>query len=223
MIEYRGAFQREVLPRTLPEIERKLQRRRWNWVAPLALASAVGAVVLLVRPRVPPEPAFGVKGAPTLKLFVQRSSPAGAEVVEVRDGDALRPGDALRFEVQPGSERFLLIASVDGEGGVTMIHPAGGAASAPLPPNERFVQPGSTVLDAARGPERAFALLSREPLSRDAVKAALAALADEGAEAIRGTHSLPGVAADVQLSILWEKSPAPSEAVEQGGGTTTSP
>jgi hypothetical protein len=205
MREYRAVFEREVLPRTLDSVERRIERRRWRWAAPLALVSAVGGLALfLVKPRQAPESDIGVKGGATLKLYAHR----GSEVRELKDGELLREGDELRFEVQPGGERFLLIASVDGHGDVEVIHPSGGATSAPIAPNQRFRLPGSIVLDSAPGPERAFAFLSPTPLPASAVTKALAALAAEGPGALRAAQAVPGVQA-TQLSIHWEKSARP--------------
>jgi hypothetical protein len=63
------------------------------------------------------------------------------------------------------------------------------------------------VLDAAPGPERVFALLSREPLDAAQVKRELARVGAGGAAAIRGTRLL-ALSADEQPSVLFEK-PAP--------------
>jgi hypothetical protein len=202
-------FRSEVFPRTAPTIERKLAGRGWRgpwrWVAPLALAPALAVLSLTLRPHPRShsavEPAFGIKGAATVRLFAQHQG----HVTEVRDGDTLEPGDALRFEIQPGGLAYLLVGSVDGAGEAGIIFPASQPESARIDPMAQFALPGSAVLDASPGPERAFVLLSARPISAEAAKAAMRRLAQGGPTALRAATVLPDVGADAQLSVLWEK------------------
>jgi hypothetical protein len=199
-------FRREVFPRTAPEIERRLARRRWRWLAPLVLAPAFAVLLLTLRPK-PVESDFGnignigIKGAATLRVFAQ----SHGSVSEVREGEELAPGDALRFEIQPGGLPFLLVGSVDAAGQVGILFPLDGRESGPIDPMAVFAVPGSAVLDAAPGPERAFALLSRRPIAAEAVEASMRALAQRGPAALRSAMGLPGLGANSQLTLHWEK------------------
>ena len=70
---------------------------------------------------------------------------------------------------------------------------------------ERVEPAGSIALDAARGPERIYAILSDQPVAAADVVARLREVAAGGAEAIRATRTLP-IAARAQLSLVFEKA-----------------
>ena len=192
-------FAESVFPRTLPALEaRRPPRRSWRLVLPLALA-ATAAVVLFVRTPPPDGPRFQPKGEGALEVFALR----GGEPFPVRDGTALRAGDRIRFGVAPGDARFVLVASVDGRGNVSVYQPSTPVAAGGEP---LVILPDSIVLDDAPGPERVFALFSDRPVDEPAVTAALAAVGAAGADAIRGTTRLP--LSYTQASLLFEKPAA---------------
>ncbi|XXF76175.1 DUF4384 domain-containing protein [Myxococcaceae bacterium GXIMD 01537] len=201
-------FQAEVLPRTLPRLRERAApspaRRPWlAWLVAPALALA-GVALVLLRPGPGEEenPAYGYKGGPVLRVAVKHGDTVGT----VADGARLSPGDALRFIVEPAGHAYVLVASVDGAGAVSVYHPYGGTHSARLPETSGTVTlPGSIVLDAAPGPERLWAFFSREPLARADVEAALRPLAAAGPAGLRrATAPLP-VAASTQSTLLLEK------------------
>lgn len=204
----RAHFEAAVLPRTMDMVEQRARRRFWHrslarWSLLPALAAAA-ALVLVVHGRdVPsaPEPELGIKGAATLRVFVQRSGRG----VQVRDGDRLAPGDQIRFVVQPGGARYVLVASVDGTGNATIYFPYDGRESGRIADDPRIELPGSIVLDAAAGPERIYALFSREPVRAETVKRRLGAIGARGPEAIRHEKRLD-VAGVGQASLLFEKA-----------------
>lgn len=206
-------FESDVLPRTLPRLRERLEprpRRRWvMFLAPVALAAASLATVILVKPLgpsvdSPSDPLYGVKGGAVLRVHARHD---GA-VFQAKDGERLSAGDALRFTVVPAGLPYLLVVSVDGTGAVSVYHPAGGTRSAALPEAGHVPMelPGSIVLDAAPGPERIWALFSREPLRREDVEPVLRTLAAKGPDAVRATRLLPVPAAQAQDSFLLEKS-----------------
>jgi hypothetical protein len=225
-------FRAEVSPRTLPRVlaatatatgGRAARLRRWwstvgagmRWAvlgAPVAagLVLAVGTFGLTGqrstgRPAtVDEEPAVSTKGRPALHLFVRR----GERVFAPRSGEALAPGDAVRFVVEPRGHRYLLVVSIDGAGKVSVYHPFQGEVSAPLGADPRVELPGSIVLDRAPGPERIFALFSDAALSAAAVRESLERTAAGGHERIRREHELPlpGIEQD---SFLFEKAESP--------------
>lgn len=192
-------FTESVFPRTLPAVEaRRKPPRSWRLVLPLALA-ATAAVALFVRRPTPEPPQLQFKGEGALQVFAHR----GGESFPVRDGTALRAGDRIRFGVVPGHARFVLVASVDGRGHVSIYQPSTPVASGEAP---LVTLPDSIVLDDAPGPERIFALFSDRPVEERAVTAALAALGAAGADTVRGTTHLP--LSYTQASVLFEKSAA---------------
>jgi hypothetical protein len=200
-----ATFTREVLPRTL---DRLAPRRAapWRILAPAFAVSGLATVLLVVwfvrRAPVPPtaDDDLRMKGALTFQVFASR----GDQVFAVRDATRLAAGDKIRFVVGAGEARYVLVASIDGAGHATIYHPYGGARSAPAPVQPTDL-PGSIVLDAAPGPERVFALVSREPLAAGDVARTLEALGERGAAAIRATPTLdlPGV---TQASVVFEKA-----------------
>jgi hypothetical protein len=158
------------------------------------------ALLLWLRPRteVANEPAIAIKGGPSLRVFARRQG----RVTAVRPRTTLHAGDEIRFAVEPAGLHYLIVASVDGAGKATVYFPYGGIASQPV---SGGTLPGSIVLDDAPGPERIFALFSRQPLAAAEVTGALVELGRRGPDAIRAARQL-SVAA-TQLSLVFEKVP----------------
>jgi hypothetical protein len=196
-----ATFTREVLPRTLERL--RPRPSAWRIFAPAFAVSALATVLLVVwfvrRDKPVVDDDLRMKGALTFQVFASR----GDQVFPVRDATRLAAGDKIRFVVGAGEARYVLVASIDGAGQATIYHPYGGARSVPAPVQPTDL-PGSIVLDAAPGPERVFALVSREPLDAGDVARALEELGKRGAEAIRSTPALelPDV---TQASVVFEK------------------
>jgi hypothetical protein len=195
----RARFSERVFPATLPKILGR--RQRW-WRRPLvfAVAPALAALALVVWLRPAEESLVAEKGGPTLQVFARRAG----RVSPVKPRAVLQAGDEIRFVVDPAGLSQLLIASVDGDGKVSVYFPYGGTGSAPVRPGRNEL-PGSIVLDASRGPERLFAVLSAEPIEAAPVTRALGELGRRGPEAIREARRLP--LSTTQLSLVFEKSP----------------
>ncbi|MBI3182718.1 MAG: hypothetical protein HYZ28_11325 [Myxococcales bacterium] len=203
--EDKAHFQRFVFPRTVAKVEERARtwalpdrlRGYWKmWIPALGMAAAA-ALVFVTAPssQTEDEPYIGVKGV-SLPLFeVVASRPEGSQF-QVKDGTRLRPKDRIRFVVEPAGARFLLIASKDGQGNVTVYHPYGGQQSAPVQPGKREL-PGSIELDEVLGRERLVAVFSDSPISAERVK-------DELARA-DSPHLIPGTRALV--SLLFTKEP----------------
>jgi len=197
-----ATFTREVLPRTLERL--RPRSSPWRIFAPAFAVSALATLLLVVwfvrrSPTAAPDDDLRMKGTVTFQVFASR----GDQVFPVRDATRLAAGDKIRFVVGAGEARYVLVASIDGAGQATIYHPYGGARSVPAPVQPTDL-PGSIVLDAAPGPERVFALVSREPLDAGEVARALEALGKRGATAIRSTPALdlPDV---TQASVVFEK------------------
>ncbi len=212
----RARFARDVFPRTENEVlarassalGRERARRVWVFAALPAIAAAA-AIVLAIAPgggsphveHPSSDDYVGVKGDASLRVIAKRRN---GEIVELVDGARLHPGDGLRFIVEPAGQRFLIVASIDGEGKASLFYPTSGTSSAQLPPGGRVELPGSIVLDDARGRERIYALFSKAPMPTASVLDALSSLGKGGPSAILETRSL-AVPADVQRSLLIEK------------------
>jgi hypothetical protein len=196
----RRRFAEQVFPRTLPEIERRLgPRPRWGlWLGAFAVAGAAVAILpFLVDPKPHVEdPAWQVKGPGALKVFGRR----GDRVIAVEDGARLRPGDQLRFAVQPGDARFVLVGSADGRGRASLYYPS---VAVGVDAGQAQLLADSIVLDDAPGPERIFAVFSDRRLEDREVEALLKQIAAGGAEAVRRTHRLP--LPFPQASLFFEK------------------
>lgn len=200
----RAHFSAYVMARTAP-----VAPRRWAlWLALPAVAAAVALLALALRdpageraPELAPE--LAIKGGPTWHVFANRDGRTFA----VHDGTPLAAGDRIRFAVAPAGARYLLVASIDGAGAVTIYFPYGGSESAPLAAGVQVELPGSIVLDAAPGPERMFAVFSDEPIATAAIARQLRAIGNGGADAIRSTHSLAVARARAQTTVVFEKAP----------------
>ena len=172
----------------------------------LVPALSMTVLLTLVLPRVLPGRGergsdLGIKGDAALRAVARR----GNQNLAVEPGVILRAGNLVRFEVEGAGWPFVLVASVDGEGKAVVLYPFEGDKSMSLSNEHRVVLPGSISLDAAKGPEQVFALLSREPLRSSDVLPALEELGQRGAETIRATQTLPIEGAGRQLTVLWEK------------------
>ena len=179
------------------------RRRRRRWLVATPLLAAAAALLVYLDARRPDAADLVAKGGPALVAYARHAG----EVHVVRDGETLHPGDQLRFAVVP-DHRFLLIASIDGAGQVSVYFPFNGSESGAISTHVRTELPGAVTLDETLGPERVFALFSARPISSSIVAAALRDIgASPGsADAIRRARHLP-VAADRQVSVLLEKTP----------------
>ncbi|HJZ87291.1 MAG TPA: hypothetical protein VKN99_19090 [Polyangia bacterium] len=199
-------FTQAVRPRTLPDVRRRLTRRRFRlWQLSVIAAPALAAASVMLAMRVHwahqegAAPAVGIKGPAALRLFVRR----GTRVFDASDGRDLRPGDAIRLVVPPAGEPYLLVASVDAQAKASIYWPFGGAQSGRIDPKARFELPGSITLDPA-SPERIFIFYSRKPLLAEDVLTLLRSLGARGGEAIRTTERV-AVPAEQQTTLLLEK------------------
>ncbi|HEX4449258.1 MAG TPA: DUF4384 domain-containing protein [Kofleriaceae bacterium] len=197
----REHFSAQILPRTQP----RKARPSWLVFAMPAFAVAVAVAVVALRPRphvvAAPPPELAIKGDATWQVFANRNG----QTFTVHDGARLEPGDRIRFAVIPDGAHYLLVASIDGAGTVSIYYPFGGSESAALPAGDRSLLPGSIVLDAAPGPERMFAIFSDEPVVADQVADQLRAIGAGGADAIREPHALTIANARAQTSTVFEK------------------
>ncbi len=164
--------ERRELYERVPRLELGEARPRPSWRPVLAAACAclllaVGAWILWGGKQ--REGGVAFKGeAPALGFRVER----GGRVFEGRAHMRLHPGDRLRFAYSLGEDAYLLILNLDGDGKAAVYYPSGGGESLPVRAGQEVFLPGSIRLDEYIGPERIFAVFSREPLSASDVESA---------------------------------------------------
>jgi hypothetical protein len=180
----------------------RARRLRWLWLVPAPAALLLLATALLTRWE-PAIRAKGPSGPPALELHVRR----GDHLFAFTSGGPLRAGDAVRFVIRrPPELAHVLVVGVEPSGRVTVYHPLGRSASAPLPAGPgRLELPGSIVLDDGRGPERVFALFGRRPFRLAPFLDRLAALAAGGPDHLRAQAQLDAEV-DGQASVVIERS-----------------
>lgn len=142
-------------------------RRLWRWIAPPVALAACAAVALVLT--LPEPPDVRMRGEATLVVHVSH----GGGPATPYDGEALAPGDVLRFVVGSGEPGYAYVANLDDRGHVTPYVPADGTRSVPIEAGDRVVLPGSIALDEFAGEERVFLFVSREPLDGATVASSL--------------------------------------------------
>ena len=173
-----------VFERTLPPIRARVSTPFWSpafwlklghlaWLVPTGAVAVALLALLTVGPGLERN-RFAMKGGATLQVFAKR----GIEIFAVHEGDTLKPGDQLRFAVEPADFGHLLIASLDGAGHVSLYYPFDGQESGTVTPDSRSELPGSVTLDATIGDEQLFAVFSKGSLT---AKGILDQVHDQGA------------------------------------------
>jgi hypothetical protein len=153
------------------------EKRSWlRWFVPVSALAAAAAVILVVIRRGndstggPAGDDIQVKGD-DIALVVHRATGDGS--TRLVTGDAVHPGDRIRFEIDAGKPGFVAIIGIDGTGQPTIYHPDHGTAPVAFDPTEH-VLPGAIELDATPGDEKFFAVYGQRPFAFDVVVPALA-------------------------------------------------
>ena len=201
-------FRREVYPVTVDAVVARPRSRgplaRWMlYLAPIPVAAAAAAVLLLVQPRGPGDDYLGVKGSGlTLAVFARATDAARA----VADGESVSPSAALRFQVRPAVPCRLWLVSVDSAGTVSRLYPAAGEGGAEMAGPGPL--PGGVLLDGKPGPERIYAVCAPRAIAFADIERAVRAAAGAGAAAVRAGRPLQGLPGDAaQATLLLEKRP----------------
>jgi len=136
----------------------------WRWLVP-AGALAAAAAILLVFLRRGDSPGHGddiqIKGEGVALIIHLATS--GETSQRLGDGDSVKPGDRIRFEVDAPKAGYVAIFGVDGSGKVTLYYPDGPTA-AKYDPEDRLM-PGAIQLDATPGDERFMLFYSPRPFA----------------------------------------------------------
>ncbi len=195
-------FRKFVFPATVDAVvAAAAPRPRMGWftaLLPVAAACAAG-LLLLVKP-VPPEGLLAAQGD-VLSLQVFADSPKGAR--QLTNGELVEQSAPLRFAVKSSVPCRVRVMAVDCEGRVSVLYPAAGEEARLVTGSE--VLPGEAVLPGDEGPERIYAVCSREPLP---VLALADSLKDQSAgddDRVRRTDRISGLPpGTLQATLLVE-------------------
>jgi hypothetical protein len=211
-------FNQYVYPATVEAVvAAAAPRSGLGWFAAFlpAAAACAAALLFLVKP-VPPEGFLAARGE-VLSLEVFTESPEGAR--QLVNGELLAEGAPLRFRVKTTVPCRVRIVSADCEGHVVVLYPAPGEDS-PLV-SGTTVLPAAAKLGGDEGPERIFALCSREPLPMLALAASLTDQAAGDDDRVRRANRLSGLpAGTLQATLLvehGEEKPGHGETKAEGG------
>lgn len=185
------------IPLRLPSPRR---RPAFAWGLRLGLAAtAAMALLVLVRPD-SPGPDVRSKGGGTLAVIAR--SPDGS-IDRVLPGDALHPGDAIRFEVRASEDSVVAVIGIDASGAVTpYVEEVAIEAGGPQ------LLPGAILLDETLGPEWIVAFFCSAPLGTERLlEAGTEALERAGGDPSAELHlDVPGC---LQTSLLIRKELRP--------------
>jgi len=193
--------------------ERPVRRRAFLWGAPLALAGAVAAALLIARPapqecdaRGPDGECIifkGPDGAPQ-RLYVYRHRADGDE--RLRDGARVTRGDLVQLAYRSRAGGYGVLLSIDGAGKVTMHWPEkndGAAATLQAPGEIRL--PSAYELDDAPAFERFFMVRAASPFSVATALDAARAIAAQPSARTQALALPPGFE---QISLALDKTHA---------------
>ncbi|MBI5526206.1 MAG: hypothetical protein HY897_07710 [Deltaproteobacteria bacterium] len=151
-----------------------------------ALSAILVAVPVLLYEKERPG-AVRPKGGVSLRLFEKTEGGARPGI----PGEALKAGDTIKFAVQPGGHRYVMVVNIEEGGGLALYYPKEGDGIIHETDRET-VLPGSITLDDFKGRERVFAVFSDAPLRFAEVSAAAARLPRAGGTLdLEHTEALP--------------------------------
>lgn len=148
-----------------PHAPRPARTRTWIGAAVLAAAAAMLIALLPMRDRL----ATRSKGGPHLGFFVKR----GAQVSHGSSGEAVQPGDLVRFTYSSERERYLALFNLDARR-ASVYFPAG-AMAMPVRAGVDVALDFSVELDAELGAEHVYALFCARPFALEPLRAQLQA------------------------------------------------
>lgn len=120
-------------------------------------------------------PYLGLGGHVTAKKLGLDLWDGGGSVRRLSEGDKVKRGERIRFEVNAGRRGYAAVAGIDAKGTSTVYFPFNGKEPAAVDPSLDHVLPGAIALDATPGSETFYVLYSEQPFS---LTEALTALRD---------------------------------------------
>jgi hypothetical protein len=153
-----------------PDVRRPPRLLRRGPLAAAGLGAALAAgLLLIVRSAPAPGPGTVLKGSGVgLVMYVQH----GGSVRRAEPGEAVAPGDAIRFAVTSPVRAFVAVLSVDPLGRASVYFPSGPRAE-PVEPGVEQPLPTGTRLDDTVGEERIWAIFCPSPIALEPLRAQL--------------------------------------------------
>jgi hypothetical protein len=160
-VEGMSAARHERLP-SLRAVPIAPRARRWHRAAAAGAGIAAAAsLLLLVR-----TPGERVKGSGfALRMYVEHAG----EVRRAGAGDAVAPGDAVRFTVTAPAKAYVAVLSLDPAGRGSVYFPLGARAEA-VEAGTEVALPLGTRLDATVGEERIAGLFCSSPVELEPLR-----------------------------------------------------
>jgi hypothetical protein len=166
----------------------------------LPVAAACAALLVVFLKPVSPEGLLAAQGQ-ALSLEVFAETPEGAQ--KLTNGQLIPLAAPLRFKVDTTVPCRVQVVAADCEGRVTVLYPAPGEDAAIV--NGSSVLPGEAKLNGDEGPERIYAICSREPLPMLALAVTLTDQATGDDDRVRRAVRLSGLPANtLQATLLVE-------------------
>ena len=166
----------------------------------LPIAAACAALLVVLLKPVSPEGVLAA-GGQVLSLEVFAESPGGAQ--QLANGQLIPLAAPLRFKVDTTVPCRVHVVAADCEGNVTVLYPAAGEEAAVV--NGSSILPGEAKLKGDEGPERIYAICSREPLPMLALAAKLSDQATGDDDRVRRAVRLSGLPpSTLQATLLVE-------------------
>jgi hypothetical protein len=186
---------------------RPAPRRAFLWAAPLALAGAAAAVLMIARPSEETERSKGSEPSTAPRLYVYRHGADGNQ--RLSDGARAARGDLVQLAYGSRRGGYGVLLSIDGAGKVTLHWPEKqDGAAAPLKASSENRLPSSYELDDAPAFERFFLVRAATPFAvATAIEAARALAAQPSAR----TQALTLPSGFEQISLALDKPTAPKK------------
>jgi hypothetical protein len=145
------------------------QRKRRKLLTALSAAAVAALGLLTLRPQ-PPEYDGRPKGGSTLDFYVHRAE----QTFRWQPGQAVQPGDQLRFTWHAQRPLYLTILSLDAHGKVSVYFPRPEQAPQRLAAAEDVDLPLAVQLDDSLGTEHVYAVGCESPPPVETLRHALA-------------------------------------------------
>ena len=150
------------VPSAQPAPTSSVKQRRSAWLGGALALAAVLALTLgkLVRnPDVSEGGGTRSKGPAHLSFFVSR----GGQVFEGLPGQAVAPGDQLRFAVTSSKKAYVAVFSLDAAGTASTYHPTTGATATGMTASSQHALDSAVELDGVLGKELLFGVFCDAP------------------------------------------------------------
>lgn len=145
------------------------QRKRRKQLGSLSAAAIAALSLLLLQTRSPETHDGRLKGGSELGFYVRRAE----KTFRWQPGNAVRPGDQLRFTWHAQRPVYLAILSLDARGSASLYFPRPNEAQQRIAGGEEVDLPLAVQLDDSTGMEQVYALGCESPPPLEALRQTL--------------------------------------------------